>query len=269
MDMLTVETLLVYGAHINAVDSAGKTPLDLVEGPTGFHVRQSRLDLERSPTSLRSYQFQRSRKAMPQDSASGGALSTLVHSTLGSFTSVAVKSKEAQAMICTLKMYGAERGEDIKEHKEAGERGEYPYQFQVRRVSPFQDMTLMEVKDRTTTPIKVRTSGPHDDWTTKVAKYSYDVSNFIERKMLNIGHRFDDHPDETMAVMYQLRELKMLRDAGSRILFLDGGGMKGLVQIEILSQLEEQTGRRITELFDWIVGASTGAIIALALVYGK
>ena len=44
--------------------------------------------------------------------------------------------------------------------------------------------------------------------------------------------------------------------------------MKGLIQIEILSQLEEQTGRRITELFDWIVGTSTGGIIALALVHG-
>ena len=34
-------------------------------------------------------------------------------------------------------------------------------------------------------------------------------------------------------------------------------------------QLEEATGRRITELFDWIVGTSTGGIIALALVYGE
>ena len=56
---------------------------------------------------------------------------------------------------------------------------------------------------------------------------------------------------------------------GSRILFLDGGGLRGLIQIEILEQLERRTGRRITELFDWIVGTSTGGIIALGLVYGK
>jgi len=53
------------------------------------------------------------------------------------------------------------------------------------------------------------------------------------------------------------------------VLFLDGGGIKGLVQIEILSQLEEATGRKITELFDWIVGSSTGGILALGMVYGK
>ena len=55
---------------------------------------------------------------------------------------------------------------------------------------------------------------------------------------------------------------------GCRILCLDGGGVRGLVQIEILRQMEQMTGRRITELFDWIVGTSTGGIIALGLVYG-
>ena len=56
---------------------------------------------------------------------------------------------------------------------------------------------------------------------------------------------------------------------GERILCLDGGGIKGLVQIEILSQIEQGTGRRITELFDWIVATSTGGILALAMVYGE
>ena len=56
---------------------------------------------------------------------------------------------------------------------------------------------------------------------------------------------------------------------GSRVLCLDGGGIRGLIQIEVLRQLEEQTGRRVTEIFDWIVGTSTGGIIALALVYGE
>ena len=57
-------------------------------------------------------------------------------------------------------------------------------------------------------------------------------------------------------------------EGGSRLLFLDGGGVKGLSQIESLIQLEEATGRKITDLFDWIVGTSTGGIIALLLVYG-
>ena len=54
-----------------------------------------------------------------------------------------------------------------------------------------------------------------------------------------------------------------------RILCLDGGGVKGLIQIEILQQIEKFTGKKIVHLFDWIVGTSTGGIIALAMVYGE
>ena len=57
-------------------------------------------------------------------------------------------------------------------------------------------------------------------------------------------------------------------EGGSRLLFLDGGGVRGLSQIECLIQLEEATGRKIADLFDWIVGTSIGGIIALGLVYG-
>ena len=56
---------------------------------------------------------------------------------------------------------------------------------------------------------------------------------------------------------------------GHRVLCLDGGGIRGLIQVEVLVHLEEATGRKIPELFDWIVGTSTGGIVALALVYGE
>ena len=59
------------------------------------------------------------------------------------------------------------------------------------------------------------------------------------------------------------------KTAGNHVLFLDGGGIRGLVQIEVLMELECRTGRKITELFDWIIGTSTGGIVALGLVYGK
>lgn len=42
----------------------------------------------------------------------------------------------------------------------------------------------------------------------------------------------------------------------------------GLVEIEVLDQLEVMTGKSIPELFDWVVATSTGAIIILGLLYG-
>ena len=56
---------------------------------------------------------------------------------------------------------------------------------------------------------------------------------------------------------------------GQRILCLDGGGLKGLIMIEVLIRIEQLTQKKITELFDWIVGTSTGGVIALGLVYGE
>ena len=54
---------------------------------------------------------------------------------------------------------------------------------------------------------------------------------------------------------------------GNRILSLDGGGVRALIQIDILCEIERLTGKRVTQLFDWIIGSSAGGIVALALVY--
>ncbi|KAF2758985.1 hypothetical protein EJ05DRAFT_499409 [Pseudovirgaria hyperparasitica] len=55
--------------------------------------------------------------------------------------------------------------------------------------------------------------------------------------------------------------------AGVRILSLDGGGIRGIVELEVLRQIEIALGGciPIQEFFDLIVGTSTGGIIAIAL----
>lgn len=54
-----------------------------------------------------------------------------------------------------------------------------------------------------------------------------------------------------------------------RILSLDGGGLRGLTQLLILRRIEELTGKRIYELFDLIIGTSTGGILACGLTAKK
>jgi uncharacterized protein len=59
-----------------------------------------------------------------------------------------------------------------------------------------------------------------------------------------------------------------------RILALDGGGIRGLMTLQILKRIEEviqeHTGkRRLCDYFDYIGGTSTGAIIAAGLARGK
>lgn len=50
-----------------------------------------------------------------------------------------------------------------------------------------------------------------------------------------------------------------------KLLSIDGGGIRGIIPLVILSEIEKRTGKHISELFDYIAGTSTGGIIAMAL----
>lgn len=51
----------------------------------------------------------------------------------------------------------------------------------------------------------------------------------------------------------------------TRILSIDGGGIRGIIPALVLAEIEERTGESIANLFDLIAGTSTGGLIALAL----
>ena len=58
--------------------------------------------------------------------------------------------------------------------------------------------------------------------------------------------------------------------SGYRILSLDGGGVKGLAQLVMLSHIEKRCfDVPAIHLFDLVVGTSIGGLIALALTIGK
>ena len=79
--------------------------------------------------------------------------------------------------------------------------------------------------------------------------------------MLPILKSAVDQP-QSRAAMPKIRK-------GERMLFLDGGGMRGLLELEVLMEIEKRTGRKIIELFDWLAGTSIGGVICLSIVYGK
>ncbi|OQU96994.1 hypothetical protein CLAIMM_02999 [Cladophialophora immunda] len=57
------------------------------------------------------------------------------------------------------------------------------------------------------------------------------------------------------------------RCGGIRILTLDGGGVRGIIELALIQKIEQRTGLGlpIAEFFDLVVGTSTGGIISLAI----
>uniref|UniRef100_A0A8C4PSK0 85/88 kDa calcium-independent phospholipase A2 n=1 Tax=Equus asinus TaxID=9793 RepID=A0A8C4PSK0_EQUAS len=67
-------------------------------------------------------------------------------------------------------------------------------------------------------------------------------------------------------ILSSMRDEKRTHD---HLLCLDGGGVKGLVIIQLLIAIEKASGIATKDLFDWVAGTSTGGILALAILHSK
>ena len=55
-----------------------------------------------------------------------------------------------------------------------------------------------------------------------------------------------------------------------RVLTIDGGGIRGIIPAAVLTDLERRVApRAIADVFDLIVGTSTGGILALGLTVSE
>jgi len=76
--------------------------------------------------------------------------------------------------------------------------------------------------------------------------------------------------------MFAGAQAKLAKSGPRKLLALDGGGIRGLITIEILAKIESILRRRssnpslvLADYFDYIAGTSTGAVIGTLLALGK
>ncbi|XP_046618387.1 85/88 kDa calcium-independent phospholipase A2 isoform X1 [Neodiprion virginianus] len=72
-----------------------------------------------------------------------------------------------------------------------------------------------------------------------------------------------------VAGMEELASQRKRKVEGGRLLCLDGGGIRGLVLVQTLLEIESVINKPVIHCFDWIAGTSTGGILALGLATGK
>ncbi len=53
-----------------------------------------------------------------------------------------------------------------------------------------------------------------------------------------------------------------------RVLSLDGGGMRGIIETMVLAEIEKELDAPTSQIFDLVAGSSTGALVTLALSLG-
>lgn len=62
---------------------------------------------------------------------------------------------------------------------------------------------------------------------------------------------------------------QMAKEKGVNMLCLDGGGVKGLISLQMLKEIEKQLKHPLNAYFKWFAGTSTGSFITTFLAMGK
>ncbi|MGR6963953.1 patatin-like phospholipase family protein [Geodermatophilus sp. URMC 61] len=98
------------------------------------------------------------------------------------------------------------------------------------------------------------------------------TADFVRR----LGHTGPDRRVRVIDPTPRRYEDRQDAPGPKRLLALDGGGIRGVLTLEVLAELERQLRHRrgepdlvLSDYFDYIGGTSTGAIIAAALAMGR
>ena len=116
-------------------------------------------------------------------------------------------------------------------------------------------------------------SDADDPFPSRSSVTSHDSSLLeLQKKGLTQGHDLEGilGEDHTQTTLEQAKDaLERRRGVEIRIGATDAGGIRGVIPVKLWRHLQNKTGKKIHELFDWLTGSSTGAIVAIAMAARK
>ena len=239
-DKELIKVLVAFDADLNSLNFANQTPLDLLKGPQRVvsmslqdsHAQQARQDFPDSPMEIPV-----SRKAIHSNAVSKKKPLLTRQSTISQINAL-VSFPSSITSFCG-KGTGIECMSSQKVDKLSGvllgAGGE-------RRQSMFHSEWASTTKPNAASKCKTTTLWCPDVQCPELQKvrlqYYSMLQKLIDRRLSSTADQLKDVcPDEAASLARHMREVRMLQFAGSRILFLDGGGLRGLMQVDILSQV--------------------------------
>ena len=205
-DIQVIKILIAFGANINAVGYANQTPINLLKGPLRVCSRL------KSPLGFMACE-------LPGIKHQAGVLLSTDRKvyTVTSFScdlerGSSLSTQSIDELISLLESAGGKPQSELKER-------------QIEK-HPRYSISLPAAKS-----VAKRSITPENRF-----QYNLLLDEMIKKCLGSIGVESQSTEDKTDLMRY-MRESRALQMAGSRILFLDGGGMRGLIQVGLLSQV--------------------------------
>ena len=238
-----IKVLVAFGADMNSLNFANQTPLDLLKGPQRV-VSMSLQDSHLQFLVQAHQEFQDSPMEIPVSrkpilsKAVSKKKPLLTRQNTSLQIDALISFPSSISSFCG-KGSGIECMSSRKVDKLSGvllgAGGER------RQQMSHSELATATTKPSATSKCNTTTLWCPDEQSPELQKarlqYYSMLQKLIDRRLSKTTDQLKDAPDEGASLARHMREVRMLQLAGSRILFLDGGGLRGLIHVDILSQV--------------------------------
>ncbi|XP_074050007.1 calcium-independent phospholipase A2-gamma [Macrotis lagotis] len=291
------ESLYFLSSHINSYfasmterneNKRVQKDTEIKEGKEDTKIRQSSTEVVQLKEKGTDSQFLSAPAAQPEElTETSGALPVSVKQSLANFLARPTDSVQAfvggyiGGLVPKLKADSKQNSEEFQGGNSTEEVSRKEKEDEEKKRLSLQREKIIErvsIDNRTRALVQaLRRTTDHRLCLTRVEEITFHLLAFPEAKALAVKEKLVPYllrlrQTKNEALQATIRENLALigytdpvKGRGIRILTIDGGGIRGVIAIQALRKIVELTQQPVHQLFDYICGVSTGAILAFML----